>query len=49
MRWKVLEYLGKLSDSAKEAYGFKSRKCPPVVKELVQFEEDFKLMIRDIQ
>ena len=44
-----MEYLGKLNDSAKETYGFKSRKCPSVVKELVHFEEDSKLMIRNIQ
>ena len=28
MRWKVLEFLGKLdNDSQKETYGFKSLKC----------------------
>ena len=27
MRWKALEYLGKLNNSTKESYGFKSRKC----------------------
>ena len=37
MRWKALEYLGKLNNSAKETWGFKSRKCLPVVKELDNF------------
>ena len=37
MRWKALEYLGKLNNSAKETWGFKPRKCLPVVKELVNF------------
>ena len=33
------KHLGKLNGSVKETYGFKCRKCPPVVKELVHFEE----------
>ena len=32
-----------------ETYGFKSKKCPLAVKELLDFEEDLKLMIRNIQ
>ena len=31
MRWKALEYHGKLNNSIKESYGFKSRKCPSTV------------------
>ena len=34
MRWKALEFSGKLEQSKKETYGFKSHKCPPVVEEL---------------
>ena len=37
------------TESLKETYGFKSSKCPPVVKELATFEKDLKLMIRNIQ
>ena len=46
MKWKALEYLGKLNNSIKETYGFKSRKCPPTVKEMTNFEEDLRLMIK---
>ena len=49
MRWKALEYLGKLNDSVTETYRSKSRKCPPVVKELLNLEQDLKLIIRNIQ
>ena len=49
MRWKALEYLGKLNNSTKESYGFKSRKCPPTVKEMTNFEEDFRLMIKNLE
>ena len=35
MRWKVLEFLGKLdNDSHKETNGFKSLQCPPAITEL---------------
>ena len=40
MIWKALEYIGKLNNSAKGSYGFKSRTCPPIVKEMTNFEED---------
>ena len=49
MRWKALEYLGQLPPSDKETYGFRSRKCPPVVKELSKFEEDMLKMIQNIE
>ena len=49
MRWKALEYLGKLSNSTKESYGFKSKKCPPVVKEMSNFGEDLRLMIKNLE
>ena len=48
MQWKALKYICKWNDSAKETYGFKSRKCPFVIKELVNYEEDLKLLIRNI-
>ena len=49
MRWKALEYLGQLPPSDKETYGFRSKKCPPVVKELSKFEEDMMKMIQNIE
>ena len=49
MRWKTLEYLGKLNNSTKESYGFKSRKCPPAVKEMTNFEEDLRLMTKKLE
>ena len=38
MRWKALQFLGKLEGNNKETFGFRSLKCPPVVDELVPFE-----------
>ena len=48
MGWKALEYVGKLNISTKESYGFKSRKCPPTVKEMTYFEEDLRLIIKNL-
>ena len=33
----------------KENYGFRSRKGPPAVEELAEFEEDLRLMIKIIK
>ena len=49
MRCKDLEYLGKLNNFTKESYGFKSRKCPPTVKEMTNFEEDLRLIIKNLK
>ena len=49
MRWKALQFLGQLPPTDKETYGFRSRKCPPVVAQLTQFEEDLMNMIRNIE
>ena len=46
MRWKALKYFGKLDNSGKENYGFKTRKCLPCVDELVDFEDDMVKMIK---
>ena len=43
MRWKALQFLGKLKTQQKESYWFRSRKCPPVV------EKDLRLMIKNIK
>ena len=49
MRWKALEYLAILHNSTKESYVFKSRKCIPTVKEMTNFEEDLRLVIRNLE
>ena len=49
MRWKALQFQGKLPPSDKVMYGFRSRKCPPVVKELSNFENDMMKLIENIE
>ena len=49
IRWKPLEFLGKLESTEKETYGFKSRTCPPIVEEVANFEHDLMMMIKNIQ
>ena len=49
MRWKALEYLAILYNSTKKSYVFKSRKCIPTVKEMTNFEEDLRLVIRSLE
>ena len=49
MRWKALEFLGRLGDSQKQTYRFHSRKCPPVVDETSSFENDLMKMIKDVE
>ena len=49
IRWKALEFLGKLESTEKETYGFKSRNCPPIVEEVANFEHDLMMMIKNIQ
>ena len=40
MRWKALQFDGKLPPSDKETYGFRTRKCPSTIEGLKKFEED---------
>ena len=49
MRWKVLEFQGKLDDNNRKTYGFKSLKCPPAVTEMKNFENELLLMIKNIE
>lgn len=49
MRWKALTFLSKLKTQQKKGFRFCSRKCPPVVKELAAFEEDLRLMIKNVK
>ena len=48
IRWKSLQFLGKIEENSKETYGFKSRICPQSVDELNKFEEDLMLIINNI-
>jgi len=49
MRWKALEFLGRLEQNDKKTYGFPSRKCPPPITELSPFEEDMLHMIQNLE
>ena len=49
MRWKALKFLGKLKTQEKESYALRSRKFPPAIDKLAVFEEDLRLMIKNIK
>ena len=49
IRWKALEFSGKLESTEKETYGFKSRNCPPIFEEVANFEHNLMMMIKNIQ
>ena len=49
MRQKALQFLGKQDNSGKENHGFKTRKCPPCVDELVDFKNDMMKMMKNIE
>ena len=49
MRWKALQFLGKLESSGKQTFGFKSTKWPPAIDELEPFESDLQRMISNIE
>ena len=49
MRWKALEFLGKLGPNEKETFGFKSHNCPPFVNELAEFESDLLTMVHNTE
>ena len=49
MRWKSMEFFGKLASSEKETFGFKSYKCPPSVDELAGFEFYLLMMVHNIE
>ena len=49
MRWKTLQFLGKLDNTVQENYGFKTRICSPYVEELTDFENDMIYMVRNIK
>ena len=49
MRWKALQFLGKLDTNNKQTFGFRSPKCPPTVNELGSFEIDLQERISNIK
>ena len=49
MRWKALQFLSKLDNTVQENYGSKTRKCPPCVEELVDFEDDMMYLVKNIE
>ena len=49
IRWKALEFLGKLGSNEKESFGFKSHKCTPSVDQLAEFESGLLKMVHNIE
>ena len=49
MRWKAVQFLGKLDQNGAEAYRFKTHKCPTTIEELNEFKFDLISMIKNIQ
>ena len=49
MKWKTLEFLGKLDGTWKETYGFNLCKCPPIVDELSDFENELMFLVKNIK
>ena len=49
MRWKTLEFLGKLDSTRQETYGFTSCKCPPTLEVLSHFENELMLLVKNIE
>ena len=49
VRWKALQFDGKLHAQEKKTYGFRTRNCPPPSEGLKKFEDDLMCMVRDIE
>ena len=50
MRWKCLEFFGKVKSKNVESYGFKLVKCPPPrTKEMTDFDNDLQQMIKSVE
>ena len=49
MRWKCLEFRGKLNSNNVESYGFKSVKCPLAIQEMADFENGLQQMIKNVE
>ena len=49
MRWKAMQFIGKLDQNRTETYGFKTNKCPPAIEDLSEFQSALASMIKNIQ
>ena len=49
MRWKAIEFLGRLDNKVRDNFGFRSGKCLPLVNELSNFESDLLIMIHNVE
>ena len=49
MRWKCLEFLGKLNSSNLESHGFKSIKCLLTIQEMTDFENDLRQTLKSVE
>ena len=49
IRWKALQFLGKLVSSKKEKYGLKSRKYLQTIDELIDFEDSLSSLTINIE
>jgi hypothetical protein len=50
MRWKALYFLNPdLKDESKETFGFKSKKTPPVIPEMKNFEEKMLKIVKTVK
>ena len=49
MKWKALEFLGKLGPNEKDTFGFKWHNCPPFVNELAEIESDLLTMVHNVE
>ena len=49
MNWKVLAFDGKLGQTHKETYGFRSPNMPPPAVDLQSFTDDLWDMVRNVQ
>jgi len=48
MRWKAFHYLNPVTAADSETFGFKTKNCPPVVKEMKGFEGGLIRIIQNI-
>ena len=49
IRWKCLEFLGKLNSNNFESYSLKSVKCPPAIQEMTDFGNELQDMIKGVE
>ena len=49
MRWKAIFFTKENKELTVENYGFKSKKCPPHIKELENFEDELLDMVRTVK